>query len=429
MNENHQKIKLLLVTNLFPNSQEPNRGIFNYHIVKELQTWCDVTVIAPVPWFPKTKRLKRFASWYQQAQLPKQEQIHGIDVYHPCYAVIPKLFGSLHGASLYFPLKRLIEKLLEEQKFDLINAHWIFPDGVAAVRSARKLNLPIMVTAHGCDINLYSTYRLRRVQICDALRKSDSVSVVSPALKQKVVALGISEQKVQIIPNGVDFEQFAPIDQVSCRKRLGLPLDAKIILFVGALDPVKGLEYLLEAIAQMHTAHQDLFVAIVGDGPLRQTLVHKTQELNLTNRVTFFGAKPHDEIPLWMNACDLFCLPSLREGWPCVIMEVLACGKPVVASRVGGIPEIVNEQNGYLVAPQDINQLAQGIERVLQRLWAPEEIRATLCDFSWKASAEKYYTEYHNLLTRKKAETARDMGTPLVNPPLSKVGIQSQEEK
>jgi len=394
------KIKVLWVTNLFPNSQEPNRGIFNYHIVKELQAWCDVTVIAPVPWFPKMKLLKRFSGWHQQAQLPKQEQVHSIDVYHPRYVVIPKLFSFLHGASLYFPLKRLIKKLRKKQKFDLINAHWVFPDGVAAVQSARKLNLPIMLTAHGCDINLYSTYQLRRIQIRNALQKSDSVSVVSPALKQKVVALGIPEQKVKIIPNGVDFEQFAPINRAFCRKQLGLPLDAKIILFVGALDLVKGIEYLLEAIAQTHTAHQDLFVAIVGGGPLRQALVHRTQELNLVNRVTFFGAKPHDEIPLWMNACDVFCLPSLREGWPCVIMEALACGKPVVASRVGGIPQIVNEQNGYLVAPQDITQLAQGIERVLQRHWNPEEIRATLRDFSWKTSAEKYYMEYQNLINR-----------------------------
>lgn len=404
MDEDRQKINLLSVTNLFPNSQEPNRGIFNYLIVKELQKWCNVTVIAPLPWFPKAKILRYFANWYDQAQVAKRETIHGIDVYHPRYIVIPKVFGFLHGISLYFPLRRLIKKLLRKQIFDLINAHWVFPDGVAAVPVAGELNLPIIVTAHGCDINLYSTYFLRRVQIRDALQKANLVSVVSPELKQKTVALGISEQKVQIIPNGVDLDQFAPNDQAYCRKQLGLPLDSRIVLFVGTLDPVKGLDYFLEASAQVNNVYRNLLIAIVGDGPLRQKLIHRTHELHLTDRVKLLGAKPHDEIPLWMNACDVFCLPSLREGWPCVIMEALGCGKPVVASRVGGIPSIINERNGYLVDPKDVNQLARGLKEVLQRSWDPVEIRATLQNYSWKVAAVRYYTEYEKLLRDRQKE-------------------------
>jgi len=405
MNKNQEKMKILLVTNLFPNSQEPNRGIFNYHIAKELQKWCDITVIAPIPWLPKAKFFRRFTSRYKLTQIPKQEQIDGIEVYHPHYIVIPKLLGFLHGISLYFSLKNLIERLHSEKIFDLINAHWIFPDGVAVVHSTKKLNLPIMLTAHGCDINLYTTYRLRRFQILKALRKCDRITVVSPELKQKIVAMGIPEQKVRIIPNGVDIEQFTPMDREYCRNQLGLPLNARIVLFVGALDPVKGLEYLLEAIKLICNKYQNLFVAIVGDGSLRRTLVIKIQDHNLTDVVTLFGAKPHDEIPLWMNSCDIFCLPSLREGWPCVIMEALACGKPVIATRVGGIPEIINEQNGYLVESKDVTELAQGIDMALQRTWNSKEIRATLHSFSWKASAEKYYTEYCHLYNRSEKET------------------------
>jgi len=402
MKENRQKIKLLLVTNLFPNSLEPNRGIFNYHIMKELQTLCDITVIAPTPWFPRTKLLiKPLASWYRKSQIPKQDRIYGFDVYHPRYIVVPKILGFLHGVSLYFPLKRLIEKLLEKQSFDLINVHWIFPDGVAAVRIARKLNLPILVTSHGTDINVYSDYRLRRIQIRDALQKSNSISVVSPELKRKIVALGISEQKVHIIPNGVDLDQFTFMDQTSCRRQLGLPLDARVILFVGNLEPVKGLEYFLEAIAQIYNLHKDMFVAIVGDGSMYQTLIHKTHILNLTNLVTFFGAKPHNEIPLWMNACDLFCLPSLNEGWPCVIMEALACGKPVVASNVGGIPELVNNINGILVAPKEPMELAKAIDQALNRIWVTEKIISSVNHLSWEACAEQYMTAYEVLVDKR----------------------------
>ena len=397
---NQEKTKILIITNLFPDSQEPNRGIFNYHIAKELQEWCNVTVIAPVSWFPKTRLLKRFVSWHRRAQLPEQENIHGIEVYHSRYVVIPKLLGFLHGISLYISIKNLVKSLHEKKKFDLINAHWIYPDGVASVQVARKLNLPIMLTAHGCDINLYSNFFLRRIQIRDALQKSNSISVVSPALKQKIIDLGVSENKVQVIPNGVDLDQFAPIDQTSCRKQLGLTLNNKIILFVGALEPVKGLEYLLEAMVQIRSLYQNLIVAIVGDGPLYKVLVQMTEKLNLNNNVLFFGAKKHDEVPIWMNACDLFCLPSIREGWPCVIMEALACGKPVVASKVGGIPNILNEKNGYLVKPQDVEQLAEGIGKALQHSWDPKKIRDTVYEFSWKASAKKYYVEYQNLLSR-----------------------------
>lgn len=400
--ERHQRTQVLWITNLFPNSQEHNRGIFNYHIAKELLKWCDVTVIAPIPWFPKSELFKDFVNWHRQSQIPNHEKISGIDVYHPRYIIIPNLLRFLHGVSLYHSLKRLINELLRDQRYDLINAHWVFPDGAAAVRIAKELDLPIIVTAHGCDINLYSTYRLRRIQIRNALHEADSISTVSSALKQKILGLGISDQKVRVIPNGVDLNQFFPIDQASCRRHLGLPLSARIILYVGALDTVKGLEYLIEATAQVHNTYQNLFVAIVGDGPLHQKLVHKIRELHLTNRVKLFGAKSHDEIPLWMNACDLFCLPSLREGWPCVIMEALACGKPVVVSRVGGTPEIVNEKNGYLIDPGHVPQLAQGLEKALQSSWVPEEIRDMLRGFSWEVSAKKYYTEYTDLLSKQR---------------------------
>ncbi len=398
MNEKRERIELLLITTLFPNSQEPNRGIFNYHLVKELQDWCNVTVIAPIPWFPKANFLRHFSNWHRTSQLRGKEQIRGIDVYHPRYLAIPKLSGFLRALSLYFTLERVIRKIRGERSFDLINAHWIFPDGVAAVKVSKKLRLPIIVTGHGTDVNLYLTYSLRRVQIRDALQKTDVVSVVSPELKKKIVELSISEHKVRVIPNGVDSERFTPTDKASCRRRLGLPSDRKIVLFVGKLDTVKGIEYLLEATAEIRAACQNLFIAIVGDGPLYQSLIRKTQELDLTGLVTFFGAKPHEEIPLWMNSCDLFCLPSLREGWPCVIMEALACGKPVVASRVGGVPEIVNEKNGFLVEPRNSKDLAQGIERALERSWDIREILTTVNGFSWKASAQEYHAMYHELL-------------------------------
>lgn len=400
-------MRVLWVTNLFPNCQEPNRGIFNYHISRELQNYCDITIIAPVPWFPKMKFLKRFGSWSRTSQLPEKEKVKGFDVYHPRYIVIPGLFGFLHGFSLYYSIRRMVRNLIKKQNFDLIHAHWVFPDGVAAVRVARQMNLKVMVTAHGSDINLYSGYLLRRIQIRKALQRADSISAVSPELRQSIIELGIPDQRAKFIPNGVDPDQFKPDDQMSCRRQLGLPLDARIILFAGALVPVKGLEYLLEAAAQLKSGYSNLFIAIVGEGPLYQFLIHKTEELHLREMFIFFGSKPHDDIPLWINACDLFCLPSLSEGWPCVIMEALACGKPVVASRVGGVPNIINDQNGYMFAPKNVKDLAQSLEKALGRSWDPERIRGGLDRFSWKASAEQYYKEYRRLVNTENQENCQ----------------------
>jgi len=402
MREDFHKIKLLLVTNLFPNSMEPNRGIFTYQIVKELREWCDVTVIAPIPWFPQTKLLKYFTNWYQLSKIPKYERIDGIEVYHPRYVVIPKISGFMCGFSMYFPLRNLIKQLHQQRRFDVINAHWIFPDGFATTLVANKIGIPVIVSALGCDINLYINFRLRKPQLLYTLRKAGLISTVSMALRDRIIELGISPEKIRCIYNGVDTEIFFPKDQKECRKKLSLNEDGKIVIFVGGMVPVKSVEYLIQAFNLLHmNGKEDYRLILVGDGILRGSLEKQAQELISKQKITFVGKKPHQEISDWLNASDLLCLPSIREGHPNVVIEALACGRPVVASKVGGIPELINDENGILVEPRNPDELAKAIDQALNRLWITKRIVSNIQRISWQACAEHFISAYETLINSR----------------------------
>jgi len=395
-------LNVLIVTSQFPNSQEPTKGIFSYHIAKGLKSFCDITVIAPIPWVPQSRFTKILPERYQINDIPFQERIDGIEVYHPRYFVIPKISGFMHGFSMYFPLRNLIKQLHQQRGFDIINARWIFPDGFAATLVANKMGIPIIVSALGCDINLYINFRLRKPQLLYALRKAGLISTVSMALRDRIIELGISPEKIRCIYNGVDIEVFFPKDQKECRKKLFLNEEGKIAIFVGGMFPVKGVEYLIQAFNLLHmNGKEDYRLILVGDGILRGSLEKQAKELISKQKITFVGNKPHQEISDWINASDLLCLPSIREGRPNVIIEALACGKPVVASNVGGIPELVSNINGILVAPKEPVELAKAIEQALNRTWVPEKIVSGVYHLSWESCAEEFMLAYKKMIDFK----------------------------
>jgi len=264
------------------------------------------------------------------------------------------------------------------------------------------MEIPVIVSALGCDINLYTTFWLRKPQIIYTLRKADLISTVSLALMEKIIGLGISPSKVRCIYNGVDITKFFPKNQKECRQKLRLEEEGKIILFIGAMDPVKGIEYLIRSINHIRKNGQDDFrLILVGDGFYRKNLEEEVERLALSQTITFVGSKPHEEIPDWINASDVLCLPSIREGRPNVVIEALACGKPVVASKVGGVPELVNHTNGILVEPKEPKQLGEAIAQALNRTWFPEKIVDSIQNLSWKACAEQFMLAYETLVNSK----------------------------
>jgi teichuronic acid biosynthesis glycosyltransferase TuaC len=390
-------MKVLIITNAFPNSAEETRGIFTYQIAEALQEKCDVEVIAPLPWVPSFLR-NMAISRYPHANVPHKENIGNITVHHPRYLVIPKIFSFLHSVFLYFPLAKLVRRLAQNDKIDLINAHWIFPDGVATTLIAKRIQKPVVLTALGCDINLYPKMSFRKSQIRWALKASDRNTAKSRALKAIIVNLGIPDDNVTVIPNAVDLDLFHIIDKAEARKKLMLSPNEDIILTVGDLDEVKGTQYLIEALRGMRE-RTDLLPRLIciGDGPLKRKLVFQAKELGVSDKVSFLGNKPHDEIPLWMNAADVFCLPSLREGHPNVIIEALVCGVPVVASDVGAIPEMING-NGIMSMVADSKNLCECLMWSLTKNWDRDAIRKTVEKRTWRDCAQVYFETYARVL-------------------------------
>lgn len=379
-------MKVLIFTNLFPNSLDPNNGLFNMYQFIHLSSKCEIRVVSPIPWYRVFKHKECLSA----------NITPGIKVYYPIYLYIPKIARSLHGFQMFLSVFGHIIKLRKDFNFDIIYATWAYPDGFAIALLSKIIQKPFIIKVHGTDINEYTKYLLRRFLIIYTLKMSKKIICVSNALKYKIASLGIKTSKIITIPNGIDTSKFTYMDPVKARLRLSLPTDIRIIMFIGNLSPVKGLDYLLEAFLKVTLQYQtSLLLVIVGNGELRESLKSKAQKLGLidNNSIYFAGEKKHDEIPLWINACDILCLPSLSEGLPNVIIESFACGRPVVATKVGGIPEVVKEGvNGILVDPADSNILANALNKALNTNWDRKLIQESVNDRSWYDNAEKVHS-------------------------------------
>jgi glycosyltransferase involved in cell wall biosynthesis len=325
-----------------------------------------VHVVAPVPYFPAWLPDKQRQYW---SQIPSQEQINNITVYHPRYPLLPGVSMAVHGLLMFLGSFSLVRRLRGAMDFDCIDAHYVYPDGCAAVLLGKAFNLPVIVTARGSDINLFPAFRSIRPQILWTLQRAMGVIGVSAALKDAMIALGISQEKIEVIGNGVDLARFEPIDSKEAKNRLGIPLDARAIVSVGGLTPVKGFEFLIAALAAILPRYPKARLYIVGEGNARSKLESLIQELGLQEQVFLVGSKPNDELKFWYSAADLSCLVSAREGWPNVVQESLACGTPVVATRIGGIPEIITSQELGVFVAQNRESIATGLEFALNKQW------------------------------------------------------------
>jgi glycosyltransferase involved in cell wall biosynthesis len=344
-------MRLLFVSNLFPNAAEPVRGIFNAQQVMALSKLCDITVVAPT------------------SQSMCDENRAGVRVIHPKFFHVPVLSRSFNG----WLFARAIEPVLRRERFDIVLASWAYPDAYGVMLVAEKLRFPFTTSVLGSDVNAFFENATRKQQILRALQTSRVVFAKSRALQSRLSAEGIESV---IDYNGIDREKFRPLDRADVCHRLGIDPNRRRVLYVGNLLPVKGPTVLAWAADQM----QDVEVVFVGSGPEKITAGRCVE------------ARPHEEIPLWMNSSDVLCLPSLNEGLPNVALEAMACGLPVVASRVGGVPEIVHEGvNGFLVAPSDPNALAEALRRALATKWDREAIRASVSQFDWDVNARALF--------------------------------------
>jgi len=343
-----------------------------------------VEVIAPVPYFPSWLPVPR---WRQFSQIPREEEIDGVRIHHPRYPLLPGISMPAHGMLMYLASLSLVRRLHREQNFDCIDAHFVYPDGFAAVRLGRSLNLPVVVSARGTDINLYSTFRLIRPMLRWTLMRAAAAIAVSADLKNKMIALGIPEAKIHVISNGVDTERFKLLDAKSARRQLGIPEDGIIVVSAGSMIESKGHHLLIAAVAKLTERFPKLRLYVVGEGVYRAKLEELVRQKQLQERVFLLGNRPNEELSLWFSAADVSCLMSSREGWPNVVSEALACGTPVLATHAGGIPEIITSPEFGMLVERNVDSIASGLEQALTKAWNRENIARHSRSRSWDAVA------------------------------------------
>ncbi len=392
-------MKVLVFSSLYPNNVWPQHGVFIQERMSHFArvTGAAVKVVAPVPYYPPIK----IGSRWLYSQVKRHETTGPMETFHPRYLMTPKVGMTLYGTFMFLSTLAMVRRLQRSFDFDVIDAHYVYPDGFAAVLLGRTLRKPVVVSARGSDINLYSQMAMIRPLLRFTLTRANRVIAVSEALKAAMVRLGISEEHVTVIPNGVDAQKFSPMPRQEARTRLGLD-DGTYLLSVGNLTDNKGFHLLIQALQLLRARHHltGLSLLIVGDGPLRQELERLAASLGVTDRVRFAGRVPHEQLHTWYSAADLFCLASAREGWPNVLMEATACGLPIVATRVGGIPEFVSSEAIGLLARRDYKDLAQTILSALQRPWRRDVLRQHAAPFSWTRVADSLSRAFAQVLNR-----------------------------
>jgi len=296
--------------------------------------------------------------------------------------------------------KRAVLNLIQKNnlKFDIIHAHNTWRAGRIAIELKKLFGTPVVITEHTSNV-LYAAVGKGNKQFIDTWNSSDVIVRVNEKDVNLFKNAGISGRRIRVIPNGFDPESFFPIKTDLAKAKLKLPPDKKLILTVGHLDQNKGYLYMLKSMKEVITHNDDLLYIIIGDGMLKYKLERQIKKLRLDNHVILAGGKPHGGIPLWMNACDLFVLPSLRESFGIVQIEAMACGKPVVATRNGGSEEIIlNDKLGFLVEPADPEDLAEKILLALDREWDQEKILAHAEQYTWEHIVRDILGVYEQVL-------------------------------
>jgi glycosyltransferase involved in cell wall biosynthesis len=385
-------VRVLTFTSLFPNSQQPLLGIFVYQRIAHFARRPGnlVQVVAPVPYFPRWLPGTR---WQNYAQIPREERIGNLTVYHPRYLLLPKISMPLHGLLMFLGSLSLVRRLKQKIDFDCIDAHYVYPDGFAATMLGRRLGLPVIVSARGTDVNLFPSFPLIRSMIRRTLRRAAGIVAVSKALKENMVKLGVPPEKISVIGNGVDTQRFQPLDRQIARRQLGMPEEAQVVVSVGSLIPSKGYQLLLAAAAGIAPRHPNLQIYLLGEGFYRARLEALAHEAGMQDRLHLVGSKPNEELAVWFSAADVSCLASAREGWPNVLLESLACGTPVLATRVGGVPEVITSSELGVLVDQDVASIARGLEQALERQWDREALVRYAQTRTWDvvaAEVERY---------------------------------------
>ncbi len=372
-------IRILTFSSLYPNSIQPTSGIFVENRLRHLVDSGEIEakVVAPVPWFPMANNA--FGKYGDYAKVPDFEVRHGIEIFHPRYLVVPKIGMSIAPLFMARAMKRTLRSIMEQGfVFDLIDAHYFYPDGVAACILATSLGIPFVVTARGTDINLIPKHAVPRRWILWAARRSHAMISVCHALKDEMIAMGIAADKVTPLRNGVDLNFFKPDDRERVRSELNIT--GKTLLSVGYLIDRKGHHLIIEALASL----PDVKLYIAGEGEMAAKLNRLAVDRGVADRVTFLGGLDRATVRSYMVAADALVLASSREGMANVLLESIACGTPVVATPLWGTPEVVAmPEAGVLTKNRSVAGIVEGVNRLFANYPSRQATRLYAERFSW----------------------------------------------
>jgi len=395
-------MKVLVISHMYPSTFNEIEGIFVHQQVKELrrQGW-DVKVISPMPWAPFPIKYSS-KKWKHYAEVPAKSIYEGVEVYYPRFLQFPKsLFFASSGKRMYWGIRKLVDALYQDFKFDVIHAHVALPDGFAGMMVRRKYNKPMVVTIHGADLHV-TVYRSAacRKALSKVFKEADKVVTVSNKVQRLAEANFGSLDKLIVITNGINPAAIASKSRDLISRYAG----SKIILSVSHVIASKGLGLNIRAISQLTGKYPDLKYVVIGAGPEINSLRRLAYDLNLERQVDFLGELPHNKAMEYMSIADIFSLPSWREGFGIVYLEAMAHGKPVIACEGEGISDVIEHgETGLLAKPKDVESLAQAMDFLLGN---PEKARKigerarklVLENYTWEENARKYMEIYRELV-------------------------------
>lgn len=382
--------KIVVYSSLFPSLFQPVSGLFVAELVKALAEKMFVSVIKPV------NMLKNIRNLLSEPRI--QSFNDEIQVRLPLFVNVPKVLKTTDAFLMALSTRKAFQKEVDKDT-SLVHAHFAYPDAAAAHILSSCVNLPLVVTVHGSDINILARDLKRKEIIKQTLKHANAVVCVSEDLARKVLQLGVPTYKVHHIPNGVDVDKFRPVDKLKSRKMLGIGHIKKMLLTVGNLIPIKAYDHLIRALPKMNS---DISLVMVGQGHDRQMLKDLVKKLGIEGRVLFVGRVGHDDLHLYYSAADFLTISSYSEGWPTVIYEAFACGLPVLANGVGGIPEAISSESlGMVMENNRPGTIAEKVSVAFEKKWDSTELVNTAMKNSWHEIASRYEKIYDKVLNER----------------------------
>ena len=382
-------MRVLSLSYCFPNAAQPSWGVFVAQRLAALSKRIDLEVAAPQACFPLLR---------PPARHDEGDGCMGLNVHRPPFYFVPAILKNLDGGLYARSLRKWMECYCCRRRPDLLDAHFIWPDGVGVGLLARRMGLPYVITLRG---KIYDclTSRSQTRQCGDALVGAAAVISVSGDMAHIAAQWGVPSEKIFVMPNGVDRQAFCLRDRLSCRRQLNLPQDKHIVLCVGHLKRTKGQAELLWSLRQLSANVHAVLVGGEATRGYRRQLDDWIRRLGLRDRVTLAGRQSYDRIPLYFNAADVSVLASHREGCPNVVLESLASGTPVVATDVGAVRDLmVPGRDGEIIPPRDFRLLAQALERVLSKTWQGELLRQSPAVRSWDDVAADVHAVFQRVV-------------------------------